>query len=217
VGIRVVDETWKRAAPAESRRSTLVHLPFLDSDAAVVTSIRARERAGGAALYDRHQQYVRRVLTRVLGPDAELHDLVQDVFVAAIDSIERLVDPDALRPWLAAISVNCARMELRRRTKGRLLQLRPPHELPEAAAPVATPELDEAVRATYRVLGALPVDERIPFALRFIEGMELVEVAQACEVSLATIKRRLASAQKKFGKIASTYPELSDWVKGAVS
>jgi RNA polymerase sigma-70 factor (ECF subfamily) len=217
VGIRVVDETWNRAAPAESRRSTLVHLPFLDSDAALVASLRARERAGGAALYDRHHGYVRRVLTRVLGPDADLHDLIQDVFVAAIDSIDRLVDPQALRPWLAAISVNCARVELRRRTKSRLVLLWPQNELPETAAPATTPELDEAVRATYRVLTALPVDERIPFALRFIEGMDLAEVAQACEVSLATIKRRLMSAQKKFGKIASTYPELSDWVRGAAS
>ena len=47
--------------------------------------------------------------------------------------------------------------------------------------------------------------------------MELTEVARACDVSLATVKRRLTSAQKKFAKIASTYPELSDWVKGAVS
>lgn len=216
VSIRGVDETWKRG-PAESRRPTLVHLPFLDSDAAVVASIRARERAGGAALYERHHRYVRRVLTRVLGPDADLHDLVQDVFVAAIDSIERLVDPSSLTPWLAAISVNCARVELRRRTKSRRVLLAPANELPEPAAPAASPELDEAVRATYRVLATLPVDERIPFALRFIEGMDLAEVAQACEVSLATIKRRLTSAQRRFGKIASTYPELSDWVKGAVS
>lgn len=215
MGVRVVDETWKRAA--ESRRSTVVRLPFLDSDAAVVASIRAHERAGGAALYDRHHAYVRRVLTRVLGPDADLHDLIQDVFVAAIDSIDRLADPNALRPWLAAISVNCARVELRRRTKGRWLRLLPQSELPEQEAPTASPEIDEAVRATYRVLGALSVDERIPFALRFIEGMELTEVARACDVSLATVKRRLASAQKKFGNIASTYPELSDWVKGAAS
>lgn len=201
----------------EARRSTVVHLPFLDSDAAVVASIRAGERAGGAALYDRHHTYVRRVLTRVLGPDADLHDLIQDVFVAAIDSMDRLSDPSALRPWLAAISVNCVRVELRRRTKSRFLRFSPHDELPEQEAPMATPELDEAVRATYRVLAALPVDERIPFALRFIEGMELTEVARACDVSLATVKRRLTSAQKKFAKIASTYPELSDWVKGAVA
>lgn len=211
----MVDERRKRTP--EPRRQTLVRLPFPDSDVAVVAALRAREPAGGAALYDRHHGYVRRVLTRVLGPDAALADIIQDVFVAAIDSIERLADPAALRPWLAAISVNCARVELRRRKKSRLLAFLPLHELPEPEAPAASPEIDEAVRATYRVLGALRVDERIPFALRFIEGMELGEVAVACDVSLATVKRRLASAQKKFGKIASTYPELSDWVRGAVS
>jgi RNA polymerase sigma-70 factor, ECF subfamily len=216
MGRQVVDDVEKRTA-AESRRSTVVHLPFLDSDGAVVASLRAGERAGGAALYDRHHAYVRRVLTRVLGPDADLHDLIQEVFVAAIDSIDRLVDPNALRPWLASISVNRARVEFRRRSKSRLVKLSPQDELPELPAPTATPELDEAVRATYRVLAALPADERIPFALRFIDGMELAEIAQACGVSLATIKRRLSNAQKKFYKIAATYPELGDWVKGGAS
>ena len=215
--MRVVDETWQRRAPAEARRSAVVHLPLLDSDAAVVAALRAGERAGGAALYDRHHAYVRRVLTRVLGPDADLHDLIQDVFVAAIDSIDRLQQPDALRSWLAAISVNTVRVELRRRTKGRLVSLLPHAELPELPAPAATPELDEAVRATYRVLGTLPADERIPFALRFIEGMELTEIASVCQVSLATTKRRLMSAQKKFVNIARTHPALGDWVKGAGS
>ena len=215
--MRVVDETWQRPAPAGARRSTVVHLPFLDSDAAVVAALRAGEQAGGAALYDRHHAYVRRVLTRVLGPDADLHDLIQDVFVAAIDSIDRLLEPSALRGWLAAISVNIVRVELRRRTKGRVVSLVPHGELPELPAPVTTPELGEAVRATYRVLGALPADERIPFALRFIEGMELSEIASVCQVSLATTKRRLMSAQKKFVNIARTDAALGDWVKGAGS
>jgi RNA polymerase sigma-70 factor (ECF subfamily) len=215
--MRVVDERWQQPAPAEVRRSAVVHLPILESDAAVVAALRAGERAGGAALYDRHHAYVRRVLTRVLGPDADLHDLIQDVFVAAIDSIDALLEPSALRSWLAAISVNIVRVELRRRTKGRLVSLRPHSELPELPAPVTTPELGEAVRATYRVLGTLPADERIPFALRFIEGMELSEIASVCQVSLATTKRRLMSAQKKFVNIARTHPALSDWVKGAGS
>jgi RNA polymerase sigma-70 factor (ECF subfamily) len=50
--------------------------------------------------------------------------------------------------------------------------------------------------------------------LRFIDGMELVEVADACSVSLATIKRRLARAQKRFSAMARTYPELDEWVSG---
>jgi len=181
---------------------------LLDSDAAVVAAICAGDPAGGAALYDRHHAYVRRVLLRVLGPDTDLHDLIQDVFVAAIDSIERLLDPSALRSWLAAISVNCVRVELRRRTRSRRISLFPQHDLPEVPSPSNAPEVEDAVRATYQVLQRLGADERIPFALRFIEGMELTEIACACQVSLATTKRRLASAQKKFTSIARSYPEL---------
>jgi RNA polymerase sigma-70 factor, ECF subfamily len=212
--MRLVDEKWSESAAATGRRSAVVPLPLFESDVALVGAILAGERAAGAALYDRHHVYVRRVLMRVLGPDADLHDLVQDVFVAAIDSVALLADPRALRAWLAGISVNCARAELRRRTRSRLSW---PlfGELPEVAAAVTDPEISEALRATYRVLNCLSVDERIPFALRFIDGMDLLEVAAACGVSLATTKRRIASARKKFINIAQTQPELRDWVQGA--
>jgi len=201
------------ASPA-GRSAAVIRLSFLDSDADIVAAIRAGDGAGGAALYDRHHGYVRRVLLRVLGPDAELFDLIQDVFVAAIDSIHRLSEPSALRSWLASISVHCAHAELRRRFKRRWFPLFPGSELPQEEAPVVTPEVDEAMRATYHVLGKLPADERISFALRFIEGMELVELAAACGVSLATAKRRLARARKKFVTIAQTYPALTDWLEG---
>ena len=209
--MRVADEPQSR--DVEPRRSAVVHLPLSDSDAGVVAAIRAGERAGGAALYDRHHQYVRRVLVRVLGPDADLQDLVQDVFVAAIDSIDRLVDAGALRGWLAAISVNCVRMELRRRTRRRIIRLFPPNELPDVAVAARDRELDAALRVTYHVLGRLPADERIVFALRFIEGMELMAIAEACQVSLATAKRRLVSGRRKFINMAKAYPELVEWVK----
>ncbi len=216
MGMRVADGSKQRRAPG-APRSAVVHLPVVDSDVEIVAALRAGEPAGGAALYDRHHAYVRRVLVRVLGPDIDLHDLIQDVFVAAIDSIDRLLEPRALRSWLAAISVNCARVELRRRTKYRFVRSFAQHDLPDVPAPANSLEVDEAVRATYHVLGRLATDERIPFALRFIDGMELNEIANACQVSLATTKRRLASAQKKFTSIAQTYPELAEWLKGAAS
>jgi RNA polymerase sigma-70 factor (ECF subfamily) len=192
----------------------VIHLPLFESNAALVAAIRAGEPAGGAALYDWHHDYIRRVLMRVIGPDGNLEDLVQDVFVAAIEGIERLEDPQALKSWLAGIGVNVARAELRRRTRTSWLRFLPGPWLPEVEAVVSNPELDEAVRAAYRVLGQLQVDERIAFALRFIEGMELSEVASSCQTSLATTKRRLQSARKKFENMAGTYPELAPWLQG---
>ncbi|HEX6765919.1 MAG TPA: sigma-70 family RNA polymerase sigma factor [Polyangiaceae bacterium] len=204
----------KRVGLSDGERARPVaRLPFFESDAAIVAALRARQPAGGAALYDRHHEHVRRVLIRLLGPGAHLGDLVQDVFVSAIDSIDRLERPDSLRAWLASIAVFRARAEIRARARSRWFPLFADDELPEADARVATPEIDEAVRTTYLVLEKLAADERIAFALRFVDGMELVEVAEACEVSLATIKRRLARAQSKFMNIARTYPALSEWLE----
>src|SRR5205814_3393739 len=104
-----------------------------------------------------------------------------------------------------------ARFEIRRRARRRFFLLAANDELPEMEAVVSNPEVDEAVRATYRVLNKLPADERIAFALRFIDGMELSEVASACRVSLATIKRRLLKARQRFDAMAAHYDELSDW------
>jgi RNA polymerase sigma-70 factor (ECF subfamily) len=197
---------------AAAPRTAVARLPFFDSDAAIVAAVRAGQGAGGAALYDHHQGHVRRVLLRVLGPDADLCDLIQDVFLTAIASIEKLEDPDALRSWLAGISVHRAKREIHRRSRSRLFTLFSGNDPPEQKAPVATPEVDEAVRATYHILERLPANERVPFALRVVGGAELVEVADACNVSLATVKRRLARAKKKFWTMAKTYPELADWV-----
>ncbi len=66
------------------------------------------------------------------------------------------------------------------------------------------------MRATYRVLDTLPDDERMAFSLRFISEMQLTEVAEACRVSLATVKRRLARAEKRFVEAAKEHPSLRE-------
>ena len=193
-------------------------LPFVGDDAAMVVAMRTGNRAAIAAFYDRHQAHVLRTLTRVLGPERELSDLHHDVLVSALGSLDELRDPAALRSWLTSIAVFTARTRILRRKRGWWLRLVPWNELPEieskseSEAPRA--EITEALRATYAVLDELPVDERVPFALRFIGGVELTEVAFACSVSLATIKRRLIRAEASFTALARAHPALAEWIEG---
>jgi RNA polymerase sigma-70 factor (ECF subfamily) len=49
--------------------------------------------------------------------------------------------------------------------------------------------------------------------LRYIDGMELTAVAQACGVSLATIKRRLSRAQVTFSALAARQSVLVEWLE----
>src|ERR1043165_6834520 len=72
-------------------------------------------------LFERYELHVRRVLVGMLGPDAELSDLVQDVFVSALGSIGGLRQPTALKRWLSTITVYRARARMRERTRARQL------------------------------------------------------------------------------------------------
>jgi RNA polymerase sigma-70 factor (ECF subfamily) len=193
-------------------RRSQAELPAPESDELLVMSLRARHPDAATQLFDRYAPHVRRVLVRVMGPDPELLDLVHDVFVTALESVHRLLDPRALRPWLTQIAVFTARAKIRRRVRARVLRFFPFSELPEPALPPPDFEGSEAMQAVYRVLHSLDTDQRIAFALRFIAGMELTEVAATCGVSLATIKRRLQRAQRNFSTQARCEPALAHWL-----
>ena len=89
----------------------------------------------------------------------------------------------------------------------------PSEELPEPAASLPDPTQLEALRSLYKVLDRLGVDDRMALVLRFATGMTLTETAQACGVSLATIKRRLSRAEKALLRWAETEPALAGWLE----
>ncbi|MCB9588248.1 MAG: sigma-70 family RNA polymerase sigma factor [Polyangiaceae bacterium] len=201
----------KRSARADHQGGARVRaLAERLDDAALVSAIQRGDRAAAGELFDRHAPRVRRVLVRVLGSDPDIADLLQEVFVHALRDLPKLSDPNALGGWLNAIAVNLARRTIRKRTRWRWLRPAPPEEL--SAVPVDGHDENgsEELVAVYRILGAMHADERIAFALRFIEGMELKEVAAACDVSLATIKRRLARAESFFKEHAKADPALQE-------
>lgn len=179
-------------------------------------ALRAGHVDAAAAIFDRYAVYVRRVLVRVLGPDPELVDLIQDVFVVVLESITRLDEARALQAWLTQIAVFSANNRIRRRRRWRrLLSFVPSEELPEQPQAAADHEGSEALLATYRALGRLDADERSAFALRFIEGRELNDIACACQVSLSTVKRRVSRARSSFREAARPEPALTEWLARA--
>lgn len=204
-----------------TRLLKLVHPPpnapklaFAGDDAALVHGFRRGDPGARAALYDRHADHVHRVLYRILGFHPDLADLHHDVFVRALGSLPRLEDPGALKGWLTMIAVHVAHTAITRRKRRSWLWFLPGDELPEVEANAASGEVLDALRATYAVLDTLPAEERIAFALRFIDGMELTEVAAACATSLATIKRRLGRAGERFAAEARKQPALEAWLDG---
>jgi RNA polymerase sigma-70 factor (ECF subfamily) len=86
-------------------------------------------------------------------------------------------------------------------------------EVPETPHVDASEEVGEATRAVYSVLSEMDADDRIVFTLRYIEGLELTEVAAATNVSLATVKRRLSDVGKRFVNRAKHFEALRPWLE----
>jgi len=182
------------------------------SDDQIVRGLVDHEAFAARALVDQHGPYVRRVIYRVLGADDSEHeDIVQEVFTRAIAGIRQLSSPNALRAWLTQIAVFSARGVIRRRKRSNWLRFL--GDLPERAAEEAPASVREAARAVYQIIEKMPVDERIPYTLRAMEGLDLVELASACGVSVATVRRRLAKAEARFARLASGYEALEPWVR----
>jgi RNA polymerase sigma-70 factor (ECF subfamily) len=195
----------------EARRGALLDLCDGES---LVAALRAGNAAAPAILFDRYGARVQRILVRVLGADREVADLIQEVFLRALENLHRLRDGDSLASWLTSIAVFTARECIRRRRRWRWLVPLAPSDLPPVPVSGPNAEATEALRAVYAVLDDLRADERIAFALRFVEGMELTEVAEACDVSLSTAKRRLARAEERFTRGARAQPSLARWIQG---
>jgi RNA polymerase sigma-70 factor (ECF subfamily) len=181
-----------------------------ETDALLVLALRAQDLAAAGRLYDRYALNVRGMVHRVLGPDPELDDVVQDVFIAAITSIDKLRDPAMLKSWLLGIAVGKVRDSLRTRWRRRWLTFHPLEELLEHPAPSAESQTD-VVKEVCGILDRLPPEERIALLLHRLEGLSLEEAAQTCNMTVSTFKRRLARGEAKFILRAKYRPALIEW------
>jgi RNA polymerase sigma-70 factor (ECF subfamily) len=183
-------------------------------DRALVEALRRDEPWARTALVEKYEPHIERVVAGALGIDPDLADIIQDVFVRVLEGIHQLKDPAALRGWIGTLAVFTARGHIRRRRRWRWIRFLAPEDVPEVPAAPHNPEATATMRAMYRVLDVLPTEERMVFTLRFMSELELTEVAAACSVSLATIKRRLARAEARFQEAARQEPLLSDRLAG---
>lgn len=197
--------------PISSRNSATVF--YIDREFAIVDGLKNREPDALAGLFDMYASYIQKILARVLGSrHFELDDCLQETFMTAFYKAGQLKDASYLKTWLTRIAIHRALDQLRKRKRESWLQFRSPESLP--AVPVSAHRLEdaEALSAVYTVLDAIPHRERVMFTLRRLEKMTVPEISAACGVSQATVKRRIASAQKRFEKLVMATPALEGWL-----
>jgi RNA polymerase sigma-70 factor, ECF subfamily len=197
-----------KGTPGGSSDAVVRPLRFVGDDRTLLAGLKNGHNGAAAELYDRYADHVQRVLARILGMDQDLADLLQEVFLEALRSIRSIEDGSRLKAWLTSVAVHTAHACLRRRGRRRWLTFREPEMVPEQAVMGPDHEARQMLKGAYEVLDRMPVKERIAFALRHVEDLPLTEVAEACGVSLATIKRVLTRADRRFTVMAGRHPLL---------
>jgi len=192
------------------------HLASADDDSELVEALKQGHPEAKRHLFDRFERRSRGLIVSVLGPDAEIADVLHDVFVNVFGSVHTLRNAGALRFWVDRVTILTVRKVLRSRKRRAWLRLFRTEEEEAMHEPMfeVNPDAQAALRAAYSVLDQMPIDERVFFGLRYVDGMELTEVAAACKVSLSTAKRRIYQAQAHFAELAHAKPELQKWLEG---
>ncbi|HVT09184.1 MAG TPA: sigma-70 family RNA polymerase sigma factor [Polyangia bacterium] len=151
-------------------------------------------------LFARYGAYVARLAARLLGSgDAEVDDVVQDVFWLASRRLTRIVDLIQARGWLATVTTRVVRRRLRRRRFREVFLGRSRRD--DVPVSSATAEQRAVLIRLYEVLEQLPTEQRLAWSLRYLEGEPLNAVALACGCSLATAKRRLTAAKSVIDEV----------------
>ncbi len=169
------------------------------SDSDLVAAARAGEPWAVDALFQRYAPMVNGLALRLMGRRDDVDDLVQDCFVEALSNWRKLREPSAFSGWLKSIVVHRTAKLIRRRqiaAKIGLGRARLTIDVDALIAPAVPADVATELRAVYQRVQGLPADLRTVLILRRVEGYSLDEIGQITRVSLATVKRRLAAAER---------------------
>ena len=154
-----------------------------------------------AELYRRHSRRVESVARHVIGPNSELEDIVQDVFIELQRALYKFRGDSRFTTWLHRVTVNVALQYIRKGKRKGWLRWVGLDSAPQSMQPVTTMdkriEARETVKVLYEVLQSVSEKKRVVFTLYELDGMSLQEIAAVVGTSTNTVKSRLFHARKE--------------------
>ena len=174
----------------------------------LVEKARDGNRTAFNQLIDRYQGDIYRMIYYRIRRQMDAEDLTQDVFIRAYRSIARLREPGRFRSWLYTIAVNRVNDYLRKKRVRSIFKSSDegPEVQPETDEHREKPEALEQVlkedfwRQVDRIAQKLSRMEREVFMLRFMDDLNITEIARILKKSESTVKTHLYRALAKFKK-----------------
>jgi RNA polymerase sigma-70 factor (ECF subfamily) len=144
---------------------------------------------------------------RLLGWRGDYEDVVQDVFVAALERAGKFRSGSSLWTWLAAITVNRCRAKWRRRRARELAAAFLPRREAEAH-PSDRQAIDSETSAEVRrAVAALPAKLREVIVLHYLQEIPVDEIARVVRASRGAVEVRLHRGREKLRAVLATMIE----------
>lgn len=160
-----------------------------DEEAALILSAKDGNRAAFGELYDRYARMVHAIALAYL-PHQEAEDLVQDVFVRALERLMGLQSPAAFGGWLCAIARHAALDQLRKRKA--FTELAPEYRAKNGREIEALTVLAE--------IQHLPESYRETLIMRLVEGLTGPEIAAQTGLTPDSVRVNLHRGMKLLRK-----------------
>ena len=151
------------------------------------------------ALVERHWCLVRAIALARLGDPHSADDVAQESFIRAWTHLLTLRDHNRFRGWVCRIAQQRASDYLRRKSRGvRKMETFPEDIDAVLVSPEADPGLSAGkIRFVREALGRLPEKFREVVTLRFLVGLNAVEIAKALGRRPGTVRVQLHRAYRK--------------------
>lgn len=180
----------------------------LDDDVGVLRDAAAGDERAVRELYRDHVDRVYRCVGRILGPrDPDVDDVVQQVFLAALDGAPSFDGRSRVSTWIVGIAtrraLDAARSRWRRSRWAKV------SEWVGLGRPEAPPDAQlDALSVAEAVLAGLSPEQRTVFFLHAVEGYTFKEIQEMTGTGISTLHARLKAARARIdAALAELAPE----------
>jgi RNA polymerase sigma-70 factor, ECF subfamily len=179
-------------------------------------ALKAGDREAFARLVDETSAHIYRVAVQILGEDQDAEDVLQETYIKAFRALPEFEGRSSLTTWLYRIAVNEALMLVRKRKPQAIsVEENPPFDAESESEGMeivdfcCLPEGEllssESRRFLDQAVQNLPQNLRVVFVMRDMEGLSIIETAEALNLSENNVKTRLLRARLRLRQELSVY------------
>jgi RNA polymerase sigma-70 factor (ECF subfamily) len=148
-------------------------------------------------LVGRWDRKIQGAIYRIMGPEEDARDLCQETLLKAYRALGTFKKEARFSSWLYQIALNVCRDRLRRRKSRPQVSLDELMDAGEIApfsrgpSPLDLIEARDLSRVVAAAVDSLPQEQREVVVLKEYQGLTFLEIAEALEIPISTVKTRL--------------------------